>query len=309
MHRNGALNADEWRAGENMNAIADGSGQIYYMQNIWMERGQEPPKIQPGEAPPKEEPPEEEKKSAPEKRSSSYVERVQLRQTFAPLFKQAGERIVRREAVDIRRAIEKYFPKRGKVEFEEWLDEFYAKHPEYIEKNMMPLVHSYGDAVRDAAIKEVGLEFVEGEQYEQFLRAYMDTYVARHVSSSVGQLKAIVRDAEPDTLEQDLLTRLEEWEQKRADKITANESVKLGDAVTRTIWTLAGVTQFVWMALGAKPCPYCEELNGTVVGIDMAFVRDGSIFEPEGADSPMVIRGSKMHAPLHAGCVCTVGIG
>ena len=310
MHRNGALNADEWRGGENMNPIADGSGQIYYMQNIWMKRGQEPPKIPTGqEPPPKEEPPKDEKKSKPEKRASSHVERVQLRRTFAPLFKQAGERIIRREVVDVRRAIEKYFPKRGQVEFKEWLDEFYAKHPEYIEKNMMPLVHSYGDAVRDAAIKEVGLEFVKSEEYEQFLRGYMDTYVKRHVGSSIGQLKKIVRESEPDVLEQDLLVRLDEWEQKRPDQIEMNEPVRLGGAVARSVWTLVGVTRFVWMALGADPCPFCEDLGGQVVGVEQAFVLDGSIFEPEGADHPMVIHGSKMHEPLHAGCVCAVGPG
>ena len=96
--------------------------------------------------------------------------------------------------------------------------------------------------------------------------------------------------------------RLDEWQQKRARKIADNETVRLSNAVTRNVFISAGITKLIWRNTGSDTCPFCEELDGKVVGIEQNFV-----------DSDMNVNGRKLkvrspraHPPIHQGCVCQI---
>ncbi len=60
--------------------------------------------------------------------------RARLTRSYKGLFVSATERIVKREKADILRAAKKIFVKRDINLFNDFLDEFYRKHPAYIKK-------------------------------------------------------------------------------------------------------------------------------------------------------------------------------
>ena len=305
--QNGWMTINDARKMERMNPSEQEGADKLYKQNIWTEVGAAAPTL-PDPITPTVEPPKAEEKSASpiiEVRSVGIGDRNKLRAQYEPLFRDSAMRIVRIEVNELRGAIKKYFPKRGVNEFETWVDGFYDKFSEKIEKNFKPLVQSYGTAIAGVASREAGGDGVIQSELDAFVEGYVEVSGKRHVGSSRGQIKKIIREADAEELEDALMLRLGEWDDRRADKIAGRESVEASDAFAKMAWVLAGVTRYMWVAQGAKPCPFCEELSGTVVGIEQSFVPEGGSVTPEG-EEPMVVRGAKMHAPLHAGCVCSV---
>lgn len=310
--QNGWMTINEARRLERMNPSDQDGADILYKQNIWTEVGAKAPTpTQPLTDQPSDDEPEQdedkEEKSAPrvEVRSAGVADRNALRVQYDPLFRDSAKRIVRIEVSELRAAVKKHFANRSVMEFEQWLDEYYDKFPAKIEKNFTPLVQSYGAAISDVASREAGGDGVSQAELDAFAKGYVEVSGKRHVGSSRGQIKKIIREASPEEMEALLNERIDEWDERRAEKMAAREKVEASDAFAKMAWVVAGVTRYQWVAQGDKPCPYCEELNGMIVGIDQHFVpADGSV-SPEGQE-PMQVSGARMHAPLHTGCVCSV---
>jgi HK97 family phage portal protein len=302
------LSANEIREREDMNPQIglDGSlnpaGNEYYYQNIWTKQGA--PAMT---APSQTEPTQEVKmvKIPVETRQQGSIERKRLRGIFKPLILDAAEKIVRLEVNDIRRAIDRYLGKRNREGFDKWLDGFYKKFPEKVSRHMRPILDSYGNAVIDAARRQVDGPEPDEEAAREFVDGYLKRFTDEHIRSSRGQLKAVM-DKRDMSIDEELNERLDEWEEKRPGKIADREHIEASDAFAKYAWVLAGVTSLMWVAWGANPCPYCLELNGQIVGIDAYFVNDGDELNPVGGNGPMIIYGPRGHAPLHAGCDCSV---
>jgi hypothetical protein len=197
--------------------------------------------------------------------------------------------------------------KRGKADFKKWLEEFYAAFEAKMTKVMLPVIQSYGAAISAAAADEVGGEPASDAKISDFAKGYVAISTARHVSSGRGQLEALIDEAE-EGVDELLLERLGQWDDARAGKLSARERVEACDAFAKMAWVLIGITTMRWVAQGSDPCPYCQELDGRTVGIDKTFVQAGDSVTA-GSGEPMTVRGNVMHAPLHAGCECTIVAG
>ena len=97
------------------------------------------------------------------------------------------------------------------------------------------------------------------------------------------------------------------WETARPARTAHNESVRGSNAFARSVYILAGVTHLRWVALGPKTCPYCQQLNGTVVGVEQHYVLPGDVLEA--APAEMNVQSRIGHPPLHTGCVCQIVAG
>jgi hypothetical protein len=143
-------------------------------------------------------------------------------------------------------------------------------------------------------------------QYSNFEREYREYFVNRHIKSSHGQLKAVVRDAQEagENEAEAVEKRILEWEEKRPDKISMRETVRAESAFAKTVFALAGITKIVSVAFG-KSCPYCQALDGMVIGIDDFFLTKGN-FQPDGAKEPLIVTSNRSHPPYHDGCDCGI---
>ena len=182
--------------------------------------------------------------------------------------------------------MKKYLSIRSESAFLNWLDKFYGDLPDHIRRAMGPVLRSYAEAIQASAAGEVGTKPGMTDELERFIEDYLAAYTTRHVSSSLGQLRMLVRNSPPERMADMIETRVDERAEARPDKISTREIVQMGSAVAAKVFFAAGAA-IVWLAQGADPCPYCQALDGVTVGRDGAFVAKGQDFEPAGADGSM----------------------
>ena len=221
-------------------------------------------------------------------------------------FEAYGKKVITAEVKAIRKAIKEMLGEKGATELQVWMDRFYPTFSERVDIASAPLLTSYADAIQPVALQEIGSEVDVSVQYNRFTADYRESFVKRHVDGSKGQLRKVIKEAEEQHLDvaEALDTRLDEWAEKRPGKIANRESMRAENAFTRSVFALAGITQLISMSSG-KPCPYCDELNGKVVGIEKPFLGVGD-FQPEGADGPLNISSNHFHPPYHDGCECGI---
>lgn len=241
--------------------------------------------------------------------SRSVAVRQRLVNAHKDLFKDTAQRVLNRELIQARRAVGKAFGGRDAVEFRIWLDEFYSTHNEFVAEQFMPVLLAYSKAVYQAAAEEVGGDEEMSEADERFVREYADVYGVQWAASSRQQLQAILRDTEPDEVEAALTERLDGWEETRAEKEAARETVRAGSAVTKIAYIAAGITALRWVTVGTS-CPYCQKMNGRTVSIQGAFLQEGDEVDPEvEGENPLQVRSTIGGPPLHRFCDCNVVAG
>jgi len=302
--QNGWLSADDIRELENMNPLPNGQGKVYLV----------PLNMVPADsvtAQPKQ--PVQGQASirsleTPEERARRAAgSRRRLAKQFERLFRNVEERIVKREAAEVMRAAEKHLTRRDSQTFDTWLQQFYEEHKDFMTRAWTPVYLTYADAVQAEAADEIGAPAGMTPQLEDFVRAYIASHVTLHASSSLGQLRQVLREAVQagqDELEA-IQQRLDEWKEKRPGKIALAETVQAANAVAREVYKANGIQKVRWVSFNPS-CPYCSHLNGRVVGIESTFIPAGVDFQPEGADKPLKTSVDVRHPPAHQGCNCVI---
>lgn len=231
--------------------------------------------------------------------------RSRLAKRYEQVFSNALKRYLKKEVADIREAVHKHLSERDSATFEVWLDEYYGDN-EALKKRMKPSFLSLAEIVYEEASKEVGdkQKFTDGAR--SFMDEYLDAFSKRYSGSSKGQLRKLIGDSYDNGLDpvDEVDVRLTEWEERRPDKVAMNETVQISGAIAKVAFSALGVTKLRWMSLGGESCPYCQELNGMVVGIEQNFVSKDENLESE--DGNMRVRKPASHPPLHSGCICQI---
>lgn len=235
----------------------------------------------------------------------SAQNRARIAERYRGVFSDAHKRYLKQEIKDIKEAIDKHLSERDAVTFELWLEEYYADNEE-IRKHMKPAFLSLAEVIYNEASKEVGEDKEFDEEAKEFMEKYLESFSKRYSGSSEGQLRKVVREAYENNEDpiDEVEVRLAEWEERRPDKVAMNETVQIGGAIAKLAFASLGVTQLRWIAMGSDNCPYCQELDGQVVGIQENFVAKDQTLDSE--DGEMNIYKPASHPPLHQGCSCTI---
>jgi len=253
------------------------------------------------------------KKVLPEKKEittqietrSLPIGRDRVQASYHRLFLEAAKRIVNREGLAIKKSIKKHLGQRNLNYFNQWMDEFYGELPEYIKKAFVPVLMSYAEAIQSESAREIGTDVGMTPGLELFVTEYLDNYSYRHIQSSVGQLQQLIGESDPDTWEQIIEKRADEWGETRPEKIASNETARGANAIASFVFFAAGLGA-IWTIRGAKTCPYCRSLNGKRIRSGGFFVQAGTDLKVDGEEQPMKITGLRRHPPLHAGCDCVL---
>jgi HK97 family phage portal protein len=225
-------------------------------------------------------------------KKGAAVHRRRVAQSYRSVFEAAAAQVVKTEVSAVRRAARKYFSERSIDQWQIWLEDFYRDFPAHVIKAKMGAAFmSLADAIKFIAANEVN---IKEPSVDNFVKAYNENFGAIYSDSSKGQLEAIVRDAGLKNTDPliDIEGRLDEWELKRPGKVALNETVRLANAVAKTVFVAAGITKLVWASLGSKSCDFCESIDGQVVGIESKFSTSGL--------------SAAGHPPIHEGCECQI---
>jgi len=303
--QNGWMSANDIREKENMNPLPPEVGDVYLVPaNMYpadVAGSLTPPAPK---EPPKEEPTEEEPTRSVEWRGAPDP-RLRIRQTFAPMWREAANRVIKRERADVMRAAEKHLASNDMGALRDYLRDLYENHPQFVKDVFGPVVRACATSLGDAINHRFGLSVdLEAPTFRDFVEAYLHTFSSRWVGSSQGQVEQILNE-NPDSAIEALSERFDGWEETRANKTAGNEGTRLDGGISKTIFAASAITTLVWRAHG-ESCPYCRELNGRVVGIDQTFLEKGTTFQPEGAEVPLYSRSKVFHPPIHRGCDCSI---
>ena len=298
MMRNGVINADEWRALENMNPQPDELGKTYYVPLNWIpkERSTE---IDTGER--------QRLKLEHRMEKRGGVQKLRAAERHEQIFRDAAQRIVNRETKDIKQKLKSTHNQRNDEEFNIWLEQYYENAPSWMKRTIMPVLLTYAEVVHDISAAEVGdVDVTDG--LREYMQGYADIWAANYVRSSKGQIQALIRKAQEEGQEvvASLEQRLEEWEERRPAKVAKNETIEAAGVVSKFVFGAAGVRYLRWVNAGDDTCPFCQELNGKVVGIDQPFVGREEKLTAEDEDTGMRVRKPALTPPIHQGCVCQI---
>ena len=239
------------------------------------------------------------------RQTRSITNRKRLERAHLKIFRRAAAAIINRETKAVARAAKKHLEERAESDFRGFLEEFYIELPQHIKREFSPTFEAYSELIQAEAAKEAGGEIGMTDDLRAFVDSYVEAFSLRWVSSSRGQLEAILDDTEPENTLAAIDERLEEWGDKRADKVAKNEVVRSAGAVVVASYIGAGVTLKRWVTVGDN-CPFCDSLDGMIVDVEKNFVEAGDSLEGQGRDGPLVVRGNHMHPPIHQGCDCQI---
>jgi len=172
----------------------------------------------------------------------------------------------------------------------------------------MPLGKSYGQQVADLAAQELNDEPPD-ESVDRFTESYVGGYSARHAAISQSKVEQKYMKAVADEVdaEEALLNELELWPDERSPQIADEESVRFGNAMAKMVYGALGAATLRLVAFG-ESCPYCNNMDGRVIGIDEYFIPAGGSIEGEGVE-PLTSTTDIGHPPLHGGCDCMIVAG
>ncbi len=233
----------------------------------------------------------------------SIQARARTRGVFHPLIRRAVNRFVQREVRAARRALEGSRKRADLGGFRRWMDQFYAALPKEVRRIMGPVFASYAAEIRAAVVDELGEE-ADDVAVEAFVAAYVNRYGLRYSRVSAARLRQALEQDDPDAAAQDIERILDGWEASRADTEAGWETVRADGAIAVAIYTASRLAMR-WYALG-KSCPFCSQLDGTIVSAGSSFLEAGATLEGGADQDPLHITSTVRHAPVHGGCDCFV---
>ncbi len=290
----GAYSINDVLEMENRNPVDGGNQRFVPMNMIPLDQAGQMPEI-------KE--PEGEERSIEKRNIRAANNRSILAKRFEPMMVDALTRVVNGEAADLKRAVKKYFKEFDATGFYLWLEDYYKKLPERVKRTMLPVIFTLTELIHAEAVKEVG---GTAKDQKDWAGGYTERYATGYVARSENQIRALMREVESEGIDPVavITERVDGWIDTRPDKEAMFETVNLANAVAKAAFIAYGVTRLRWAAIGAQSCPYCQELDGKVVGVEQSFVGKNESLESE--DGRMNIFKPTLHPPLHLGCVCQI---
>lgn len=161
--------------------------------------------------------------------------RQKLMETQRPIIREIADRVLRRERADISQESAR------RVLTLVWLQDFYAGHRAFVEKQILPVLESYARLMRNDIERELGRPVapVPGD----FIAGLAESFGRRHADESFAMLRD---DQSGPALERTFGTST-----RRAERIAARESVKAGNALASHLYKSADIDT---MIVGTDDC-------------------------------------------------------
>lgn len=233
--------------------------------------------------------------------------RVEMARAMEPVLEDIAKRLTGREVRDVRRLVDKHLRKRADDEFLAAVAALYNEFGSVVVDGFRAALLSYARQAMLAASAELG---VKSPGLTEELRTFVDEYLANMgngwAASSRTQIGIVLDEAvaaglDPATAVEERLTR---WEETKPGKTADRHAFEGLNAFVIASYGIHQITRIRWAASGTS-CPFCRQLNGRVIGIEEAFIEEGT--ELDGGDAgPMVVRHRVRSGRLHGGCDCVI---
>lgn len=234
--------------------------------------------------------------------------RRMITRNYQPLIKGVFDTVVGMDVKGIRKAADDYLKSGNVTGFVDWAIAFYKDFRAEVTKTVGPVISTFGNEIRDICLSEINSKMDVTSQVDRFAKSFIEVLGLRYSTNSIARLKHLINVAAKEERDpyKDITDQADEWEEGRASKSAEEESVRAENAFSRAAWAAAAVTKVMWISSG-KSCPYCDSLNGKIIGIDQSFISAGEEFKPDGAEYALTPSTNISHGPAHDACDCGLG--
>ena len=230
--------------------------------------------------------------------------------------------IVDDEVKAISESSEKNLSERSMQNFRDFLEGFYDNHKDYVRSKLSPIIEAHANELYHQASRMIGVDDIAlSPEFETFASDYLEKLAFRYCNKGKAELASIIEKIPKEEIKTAIETRIGEWATGRAEKMAADESVRIQNACARETWQQHGVKKLKWVSgTGKGSCPFCKRINGKTVSIEKNFFEANDVIYSK-PDNPitdtsdpnygkgymaMKIYSSKKHPPIHKGCRCTI---
>lgn len=288
----GWLSADDIREKENMDPIEDGSGAAYLVP------------LNTTQAPkPGDDPDDDRAAAGGQRRRRSMEGRRRIARRFSSMVEDLDRRIARMEQAEVGSLVRRHLDNRSAGEFTAELEELYETLGSRARERWAPVMESLALEIAADTADEMDVDADE-DRISRFAGAYATSHVAHMRARSVGEITELLSTSDDPAAA--INARLDEWVADRPAQTVRWQTVQLPEATAREVYDQSGVRRLRWVGAGDDTCPFCSELDGTVVGIEQPFLAAGAELGAGGQDQPMTSARNVFHPPVHTGCECQI---
>ncbi len=169
-----------------------------------------------------------------------------------------------------------------------------------------------------SAAADVGInlspEIVE-TQVAEYIKNYQALAIKQINETTREKLRSVLLDAVENGANKDEIAAAvrgvlgSDASMRRAELVARTELARAHSNGRLQQYKEAGFTKKIWQA-GVEACPFCRELDGTVIGIEENFFDKGTqliITDDEGKEKNLLLDYEDVATqPLHPGCDCDV---
>ncbi len=222
-------------------------------------------------------------------------------------FAAMATRLIRAEKREVMKLAKKNEVQRTGDGFLRDLDDFYVDYRKRVASESRPSYEALGKTVAKTTLSEINEEEASG--LDEFIDGVAGGFAAAYTNRSRKELGEATEKGMADgiTLTEAAAALFVLWEANRVAQIAKRETVQSANAITKYVYNTNGITRLKWQTFGEN-CPYCDALDGKVVGIQENFINKGDALEADG-QQPFNAGANIGHAPLHGGCDCSISPG
>lgn len=154
---------------------------------------------------------------------------AKAQRSYLPVMTDAMNRILRREANDIRGAVQKILIKRGAEEFTDWLGEFYEEHKDFMIRNLAPAALSFAETIAESGNLDV-------ETVETRAREAMKVFALRRATLAQTQLKDALGETEPAKAIEAIISGWDEQYAERMARMGLSQQTAVLSAPKEPTW-------------------------------------------------------------------------
>lgn len=230
--------------------------------------------------------------------------RRRIAETFAPLIADADGRIANLERAKVDKLVRLHLDEGGSpATFMAEVEKLYGSEiSDRTAERFGPIFATFAAQIAAEAADEAGSE---PPDLDRWVAAYVASHVAMRTGRSVTKLRTASAGEDGASA---VRARLDNWVADRPGKTARWESTQLSRAVARETWKAAGVREIRWVARGGEDCPFCQGLDGKVIGVQQAFVQEGDVLPGGEGQNDLTAAKSMSHPPIHPGCDCDISI-
>jgi len=259
---------------------------------------------------------------SPEKKGALDGLRIALgRNAFADLFLEKLEKWAKKEfkaqAKDILNELDTLGKAISPSQLEKMINSFGAFRTLWearIKDGAGPILFELISGAGEFAGADLGVQFDQAsEQVLKFVDEYSIKFAKRVNKTTEDSVRKVLLNGQAEgqsiaEIRKALQGEFKTWDTVRADRVARSETIRSANMGAKMSYKQAGVLKIKWTdSNDDSVCPYCEGLDGTVVGVDDNFVNQGDSFQPEGASSPLATEyGAVEVPPAHPACRCSI---